>query len=102
MLGLSPDDVRSHLRFKKKFDLPMTLLADTDHVASEAFGVWEQKSMFGKKYFGVSRTTFLISPDGTLARIFRKVEPEGHGEEVARALEELQELQGLREEGLRD
>ena len=89
---MSPDGVRSHQRFKKKYDLPMTLLADTDHTVAEAYGVWEQKSMFGKKYFGIARTTYVIAPDGTIARVFEKVEPEGHGEQVAKALAELQGL----------
>lgn len=91
MLGVSPDGIRSHQRFKHKFDLPMTLLADTEHRVAEAYGVWEQKSLFGKKYFGIARTTYLIAPDGLIARVFEKVEPEGHGEEVARALEGLRE-----------
>ena len=87
---MSPDGVRSHQRFRKKFDLPMTLLADTAHAVAEAYGVWEQKSLFGKKYFGIARTTFVIDPAGTVARVFEKVEPEGHGQAVAKALEELQ------------
>lgn len=91
MLGISPDGVRSHQRFRKKFDLPMTLLADTGHAVAEAYGVWEQKSMFGKKYFGVARTTYVIDPAGVVARVFEKVDPEGHGEAVAKALEELQQ-----------
>jgi len=89
ILGVSPDDVESHRRFRKKFSLPYTLLADTDHSVAEAYDVWKQKSMFGKKYMGVERSTFVIAPDGTIAREFRKVKPAGHAEEVQEALAEL-------------
>lgn len=86
ILGVSPDDVDSHRRFKEKFSLPFTLLADVDHEVAEAYGVWKQKSMFGKKYWGVDRTTFVIAPDGSVAREFRSVKPEGHAAEVEAVL----------------
>ncbi len=88
ILGVSPDDVRSHQQFKAKYDLPFTLLADTEHAVAERYGVWQEKSMYGRRYMGVERTTFLIAPDGRVARIFRKVKPAGHAEEVAAAIEE--------------
>jgi thioredoxin-dependent peroxiredoxin len=89
ILGISPDSVASHQKFKKKFDLPFTLLADTDHVVAEQYGVWQEKSMYGRKYMGVARTTFLIDADGKLAKIFEKVSPKGHAEEVEQAIAAL-------------
>jgi thioredoxin-dependent peroxiredoxin len=89
ILGISPDSVESHVKFKTKFKLPYTLLADTGHAIAEAYGVWTQKSMFGKKYMGVERTTFIIDAKGVLQRVFGKVNPEGHAEEVEQALKEL-------------
>jgi peroxiredoxin Q/BCP len=89
VIGVSPDDVKQHCRFKKKYGLPYTLIADTDHVVARAYGVWQKKSMFGRKYFGIVRTTFLIAPDGRIARVFDKVEPEGHATEVLVALKTL-------------
>jgi thioredoxin-dependent peroxiredoxin len=86
VLGVSPDGVKSHQKFKKRYDLPFTLLADTEHAVAEAYGVWKQKSMFGKKYMGVERTTFLIDPKGRVAQVFEKVRPVGHAEEVEREL----------------
>jgi len=78
--------VRKHQNFKKKYELPFTLVADTDHAIADAYGVWGEKMMFGRKYMGVLRTTFLIDKDGRIARIFRNVKPEGHAAEVAEAL----------------
>lgn len=89
ILGVSPDDVESHRRFKEKFGLPFTLLADTGHEVAEAYGVWKEKTMFGRKYWGVERSTFIIAPDGTVARSFRRVRPAGHAERVEKALDEL-------------
>ena len=89
ILGASADSVESHRKFKEKYDLPYTLLADTDHSIAEAYGVWQKKSMFGKKYMGIERTTFLIDPAGRIARIFEKVSAIGHADEVAAALEAL-------------
>ena len=89
VLGVSPDGVASHVRFKRKYDLPFTLLADEAHAVAEAYGVWQEKSMYGRKYWGNARTTFVIGADGVVARVFEKVQPEGHGDEVANALEEM-------------
>ena len=87
---MSPDSVRKHQNFKKKYNLPFTLVADTDHSIAESYGVWGEKMMFGRKYMGVLRTTFLIDANGRIARIFRNVKPEGHAEEVAEALDKLE------------
>lgn len=89
ILGASADSVESHRKFKEKYDLPFTLLADPDHQIAEAYGVWKQKSMFGRKYMGIERTTFLIAPDGRIARVFQKVNPLGHANDVAAAIEAL-------------
>jgi peroxiredoxin Q/BCP len=78
--------VKSHRRFRKKFSLPFTLLADSGHEVAEAYGVWKQKSMFGLKFMGVERTTFVIAPDGRIARVFPKVSVEGHADEVLEAV----------------
>ena len=89
VLGVSPDDVESHRHFKEKFGLPMTLVADDDHAIAEAYGVWVEKNIFGVKRMGIARTTFLVDPEGRIARVFEKVDPSGHGEDVARALAEV-------------
>ena len=86
IVGVSPDKSAAQFKFKTKFDLPFTLLADVDHATAEAFGVWKEKSMYGKKYMGIERTTFLIGKDGRIRKIFSKVRPEGHAEEVFQAL----------------
>ena len=84
---MSPDSVKKHQNFKKANDLPFTLLADTDHAIAQAYGVWAEKSMFGRRYWGNARTTFVIDSKGRIAAIFRNVKPEGHAAEVASALE---------------
>jgi len=89
VLGVSPDSPESHRKFKKKYQLPFTLVADEDHAIAERYGVWGEKMNFGRKYWGVLRTTFIIDEQGRVARVFEKVKPEGHGDEVARAIEEL-------------
>ncbi|MGH7626854.1 MAG: thioredoxin-dependent thiol peroxidase [Gemmatimonadaceae bacterium] len=89
ILGVSPDPVKSHQKFKAKFELPFTLLADTDHAVAEQYGVWKEKSMYGRKYMGVERTTFIIDGAGKLAKIFEKVKPQGHAAEVEAALATL-------------
>ena len=89
VLGVSPDSVDSHVKFKAKYDLPYQLLADTDHAVAEGYGVWQEKSMYGRKYMGVARTTFVIDGDGRIARVFEKVKPEGHGLEVAEVVAAL-------------
>ncbi|MDQ2945257.1 MAG: thioredoxin-dependent thiol peroxidase [Acidobacteriota bacterium] len=86
IVGVSPDKSAAQSKFKSKFDLPFTLLADVDHATAEAYGVWKEKSMYGKKYMGIERTTFLIGKDGRIRKIFSKVKPEGHAEEVYQAL----------------
>jgi thioredoxin-dependent peroxiredoxin len=85
-VGVSPDATKAQAKFKDKFDLPFTLLADVDHKAAEAYGVWKEKSMYGKNYMGVERTTFVIGTDGKIKRIFPKVKVEGHAEEVLAAI----------------
>ncbi len=89
ILGVSPDSVKSHQKFKAKYELPFTLLADTEHVIAEKYGVWKEKSMYGRKYMGVERTTFLIDAKGVLRQVFEKVKPAGHADEVAAALAAL-------------
>lgn len=91
VIGVSPDSAKKHCRFKEKHDLPYTLIADTDHAVCEAYGVWQQKTMFGHKYMGVVRTTFLIDPKGRIAKVFEGVKPEDHAAEV---LAELKRLRG--------
>src|ERR1700722_17729130 len=86
ILGISPDSVRKHANFKKKFNLPFTLLADTDHKVAERYGLWVEKLFWGRKYMGVERTTFIIGPDGKIRKIFAKVNPAGHAAEVQAAL----------------
>jgi peroxiredoxin Q/BCP len=87
VLGISPDSVASHSKFKSKFSLPFPLLADTEHKVAEAYGVWVEKSRYGRKYWGNARTTFIIDEQGRIAKVFEKVKPEGHGKEVLTALE---------------
>jgi peroxiredoxin Q/BCP len=79
----------SKAAFKAKFGLPFTLLADEDHAVAEQYGAWVQKQNYGKSYWGVQRATFLIDPDGRIARVWPQVKPEGHADEVLAALEEL-------------
>lgn len=86
IIGISPDTERAQTKFQKRFDLPFTLLADADHTGAEAYGVWREKSMYGRTYMGVARTTFVIGPDGKIAHIFDKVKPAGHAEEVLAVL----------------
>ncbi len=86
VVGVSPDSPGSHQKFKTKYELPYTLVADADHAIAVKYGVWGEKSMYGRKYMGVLRTTFLIDPAGKVAKVFEKVKPEGHGEEVAKYL----------------
>ena len=89
VLGVSPDSPKSHTKFKEKFKLPYTLIADEDHAIAEAYGAWGEKTNFGRKYMGVLRTTYIIDPDGRVAQVFEKVKPENHAEEVAEALNVL-------------
>ena len=89
MLGVSPDSPKSHRNFKQKNQLSYTLLADEDHSIAERYGVWGEKMNYGRKYWGVLRTTFIIDPDGRIARVFEKVKPENHAVEVADAVAAL-------------
>jgi peroxiredoxin Q/BCP len=86
VLGVSPDDVKSHTKFKKKFSLPFPLLADEEHEVAKAYQVWGEKSMYGRKYMGILRTTFIIDENGKIRNVFEKVKPEGHAAEVLAAL----------------
>ena len=89
IIGVSKDDVKSHDRFKKKYDLPFPLLSDEDGKLVKAFGVWVEKSMYGRKYMGIDRSTFLIDEKGVVRGVWRKVKVNGHAEEVLEAAEKL-------------
>jgi thioredoxin-dependent peroxiredoxin len=89
VVGISPDSVEDVKKFAQKFDLDFTLLADAEHAVAEEYGTWGEKSMYGKKYWGVRRATFLIDPDGEIARVFPKVSPKTHDDVVLDALAEL-------------
>ena len=89
LVGVSPDKEAAQSKFRTKFSLPFTLLADTGHEVADAFGVWGEKTFMGKTYMGVSRSTFLLGRDGKVAHVFPKVKPEGHAEEVFSALQSL-------------
>ena len=82
VLGVSPDDTQSHNKFIEKFNLPFLLLSDEEKTICKAYGVWVKKSMYGREYMGVARTTFIIGKDGKIEKIYEKVKPEGHAEEV--------------------
>jgi peroxiredoxin Q/BCP len=86
ILGVSPDSARSHTAFKEKFDIPFQLLADEDKKVCKLYGVWGKKKFMGREYMGVRRTTFLIGPDGKIARVFENVKADGHSQEVLAAL----------------
>ena len=89
VIGVSPDEVADIAKFADNQDLDFTLLADPDHSVAEAYGTWVEKSMYGKKYMGVHRATFIIGPDGRAARVFPKVQPKKHDDLVLGALAEL-------------
>lgn len=86
VVGISPDKVKSHAKFKSKYQLPFTLLADENHAVCELYGVWGRKKFMGREYDGVFRTTFLIGADGTILKVFENVKPDGHSQEVLAAL----------------
>ncbi len=86
VLGVSADDLKAHDKFIKKYTLNFPLLSDADHKVAEAYGAWGEKSMYGKKYFGMIRKTFIIGKDGKLDHVFHKVKPEEHGEEILKLL----------------
>ena len=89
VLGISVDSVESHKKFAEKYKLPFTLLSDENKKVVEKYGVWQEKSMFGKKYMGTMRTSFLVDPNGKIVKIYEKVKPEIHAEEVLKDLKEL-------------
>jgi len=87
VLGVSPDPPESHARFRERHRLPFPLLSDPEGKVAQAYGAWAQKTLYGRKRWGVARTTFLVGPDGTVERVWRRVKPDGHGEEVLAALQ---------------
>ena len=89
VLGVSPDSVKSHEKFAAKYDLKISLLSDPDHKVLEKYGVWQKKKMYGREYYGVVRSTFLIDPDGKIAHIWEKVKVAGHVNEVLKKYAEL-------------
>jgi peroxiredoxin Q/BCP len=86
VVGVSPDSLKSHDKFIDKFELPFVLLSDADHAVAEKYGVWVEKSMYGRKYMGIERSTFVIDPEGKLKAEFRKVKVDGHVDEVLAAV----------------
>lgn len=86
VVGISPDNVKSHSKFTQKYELPFTLLSDSDHQVCEAYGVWGLKKYMGREYFGVYRTTFVIGPDGKIKQVFENVKPSDHSLEVLEAV----------------
>jgi peroxiredoxin Q/BCP len=86
VLGVSPDEESSHVKFKQKYGLPFTLLADPDHDVAEKYGVWGERKYMGKTYMGVERSTFLIDEDGRIAKVMRRVKPDTHASQVLEAL----------------
>jgi peroxiredoxin Q/BCP len=86
VLGISPDSETSHVKFKEKFGLPFTLLADPEHETAEAYGVWVEKKNYGKTYMGIERSTFVIDADGNVAKVMRRVKPDTHAADVLAAL----------------
>jgi peroxiredoxin Q/BCP len=87
VLGVSPDTVKSHDKFKLKFNLPFALLSDPDHQVAELYGAWGEKKMYGRTYMGIIRSTFIIDEDGKIIKVFPKVKPKNHSQEVLKALE---------------
>ena len=86
VLGVSPDDERSHGKFRDKYELPFTLLADTDHEVAERYGVWGEKKYMGRTYMGINRSTFVIDGDGIITKVFPQVKPATHADDVLAAL----------------
>jgi peroxiredoxin Q/BCP len=94
VLGVSTDDVASHMKFRKKYQLNFPLLADVDHAVAEKYGAWREKNMYGKKSMGVQRSTYLIDADGKVARVWKRVSVDGHDEQVLEALKSLDQSDG--------
>ena len=90
VLGVSADDVASHVKFRDKFELNFRLLADVDHRAAEKYGAWREKNLYGKKSMGIQRSTYLIDAEGKVAKVWKKVNVDGHDEQVIEALKELE------------
>lgn len=90
VIGVSKDSVKAHKKFMEKHNLNFTLLSDEDHAVIDAYGAWQEKSMFGKKYMGIQRSTVIITPDGKIAKEYPKVSPNKHAAEIIRDLEILQ------------
>jgi peroxiredoxin Q/BCP len=88
IVGLSPDKTEAQQKFAAKYTLPYSFVPDPDHAIAEAYGVWKEKSMYGKKYMGIERSTFVVGEDGKIAKIFAKVKPEGHAAQVLESLAE--------------
>src|SRR5438477_8310613 len=86
VLGLSPDDEASHVRFKEKYSLPFTLLADPEHEVAEEYGVWKERNLYGKKSMGIERSTFVIDADGNVAKVMRRVKRDSHAADVLATL----------------
>jgi peroxiredoxin Q/BCP len=86
VLGVSPDDEASHVKFKEKYSLPFTLLADPEHKVAEEYGVWKERNLYGKKSMGIERSTFVIDADGNVAKTMRRVKPDTHAADVLAAL----------------
>ena len=86
VLGVSPDDESSHVKFKQKHGLPFTLLADPDHSVADSYGVWRERKAYGKTFMGIERSTFLIDPEGNVSKVMRKVKPDTHADDVLAAL----------------
>jgi peroxiredoxin Q/BCP len=89
VFGISPDDVASHVKFRDKFKLNFPLLADADHKVAEKYGAWREKNMYGKKSLGIQRSTFLIDADGRVAKVWKRVQVDGHDQQVIDALQAL-------------
>ena len=89
IIGISPDDIKKHKKFEEKFELPFTIIADTDHAIIDKFGVWGEKQLYGKKYLGLHRTTFLIDEKGMIKKVFLKPKSKQHAEEILQAWEEI-------------
>jgi peroxiredoxin Q/BCP len=86
VLGVSRDNEASHVKFKEKYSLPFTLLSDPDHEVAEQYGVWGERSSYGKTYMGIERSTFLIDPEGNVTKVMRRVKPDTHAQDVLAAL----------------
>lgn len=89
ILGISPDSLKSHEKFIAKYELPFVLLSDPEHQLAERFGVWVEKSLYGKKYLGIDRSTFVIDKEGLIRQIYRKVKVKGHVEEVLQFVQSM-------------